>query len=78
MHTSAAVDEAHYPSRGPDWHGPHPHRIRVGNLSVVGTDCDRGTLRLQSLEDVSDRRLPRSYAVVISQPSSVTITVCSA
>ncbi|GAB3329249.1 hypothetical protein GCM10027355_35310 [Haloplanus salinarum] len=54
MHASAAVDEARYPSRGPDWHGPQPHRTtRVGNLSVVGTVCDRGTPRLQSWEDVS-------------------------
>jgi hypothetical protein len=56
MHASGAVDEARYPSRGPDWHGPQPHRTtRVGNLSVVGTVCDRGTPRLQSWEDVRPR-----------------------
>ena len=57
MHASGAVNEAHYPSRGSNWHGPQPHRAvrRVGNLSVVGTVCDRGTPRLQSWEDVSGR-----------------------
>jgi len=53
MHASGAVDEARYLGRGPYWHGPQPHRVRVGNLSVVGTVCDRGTPRLQSWEDVS-------------------------
>ena len=76
-HASAAVDEARYPSRGPDWHGPHPHRTtRVGNRSVVGTVCDRGTSRLQSWEDVSIPALGHPRPLARGECQSVRWTNC--